>query len=374
MHSARRSEGAAYVKLGGAKAERVGLESVMPRVFLSHSWDDKAIVRRVADDLVTAGAEVWLDERELLPGYSFVTGISEGLASAEFVLLFVSEAFLKSRWAEIETTSALRQSVETRDASVVPILLEDVWNRTSPLLRQLIYVDLRDRENIIAYRQALALIIATITSRKSAPLPRLTRKPSVLVTGSRVSTGGGKDFAVASALGFELGSAQVNLLTGVAEGVDSAFAEAAAKAIRNAGEDPRRHLTAWGGRGRTPAHGVGRILQSQFRTREEGIPELVTDSDCAFLVGGGKNTTYLGTLLLLEGKVVLPIAATLGAAADCYSLVSARYDRFFRGQLERSRFQDLADQTLSPTEMAKACKDLLELLFGTIAPRGAVPA
>src|SRR4051794_12833303 len=100
----------------------------MATAFLSHSSSDKRLVRRVAADLAANGVTVWLDEQELLPGARLVAGLSEGLRSADFVMLFVSEAFLSSRWAEVEANAALVTSVVARKGSVIPVLIEDVWD------------------------------------------------------------------------------------------------------------------------------------------------------------------------------------------------------------------------------------------------------
>jgi len=36
----------------------------MPKVFLSHSWKDKAFARKLAEQLRLNGVEVWIDEAE----------------------------------------------------------------------------------------------------------------------------------------------------------------------------------------------------------------------------------------------------------------------------------------------------------------------
>lgn len=336
----------------------------MATVFLSHASVDKLFVRQVAADLQASDVSVWIDERELVPGASLVGGLSEGLRSADYVLLFVSGAFLRSRWTEVETNVALRTAIEQRKASVIPLLLEDVWNSVSPLLRDLIYVDFRGAENILAYRQALSRVLSAVSTRQTMDLPATTRKPTVLVSGGRSETGGSKGLKIAHKLGRLLVSRACPLLTGVAEGIDATFAAGVAEEAEGRNLNVRDILTAYSRRGHRTHHNFGRILQSRYRTREEGIPELVSRADVAFLIGGGKNTMFLGVLMLLEGKVVLPIAATGGAAEDCHALILSRYERVFHGSIPRTRFEDLGDQNLRSSEMATVCAELLDLVVG----------
>ncbi len=42
----------------------------MPKVFLSHSWDDNEISRKIAQDLKRDGAEIWIDHARISGGES----------------------------------------------------------------------------------------------------------------------------------------------------------------------------------------------------------------------------------------------------------------------------------------------------------------
>jgi hypothetical protein len=331
-------------------------------VFVSHSSHDKPFVRRLVNDIRSEGIDVWLDEERLNVGDPLVDSLAEGLRTSDYVLLVVSSAFLDSGWAAVEANAALRASIESRKRSVVPVLLEDVWHRVSPLLRDLIYVDFRERQNVLKYQEGLSRLVSKLSGRPIDRLPATDRSLIVLVTGGRESTSDGRDFDVSYELGRALGGQPLLLRTGIANGVDDSFAKGATEAIQRRGEQPRRILTCYAPRRGGRHHAYGRILESRFESRQQGVPELVTDSDAGIFVGGAKNTMYLGVLMLLEGKPIFPIASTGGSAADLYSLVLSRFDRTFGRGISRDRFFDLADVNLAPVDVASTCRELLEAL------------
>src|SRR4051794_37839391 len=175
--------------------------ATMTTVFLSHASADKIVVRQIAADLMAMGVSVWLDERELLPGATLVSGLSEGLGSADYVFLFVSAAFLNSQWASVEMDVAIKKAVETRRGTVIPLLLEDVWHLTPPLLQALLYQDFREAQNVLSYRHALRRLLAAIRHQGSQALPPTTRRIAVLVSGGRSETGGEFGLRIARQLG-----------------------------------------------------------------------------------------------------------------------------------------------------------------------------
>jgi hypothetical protein len=333
-------------------------------VFLSHASEDKSFVRQFATDLKANGVTVWLDEEQMVAGDSLVHGLSDGLRSADHVLLFVSTAFFRSSWTTIEANAALRSAFEHRKTTVIPLLLEDVWNKVPPLLSDILYVDFRDAASIPAYRRALQQVLRAVFRTPAAPLPPLARSPVILVSGGRRETGGRRGLKIALKLGRLLAGRSCQLLSGVAEGIDTEFGRGVSEGAKERRQDVRTMLTAYADRGAEARHDFGRILQSKQHSRREGIPELVEQADVAFLIGGGKNTMFLGILMLLEGKVVFPVASTGGAAQDCHTLILRRYDQTFRGTVPRARFEDLGDRNLGSSGMADVCVELLDLLLG----------
>ena len=59
-------------------------------LYLSHSSDDKGLVRSIAEGLREDGFTIWFDEREVLPGDLILSKIEEGLDASKKVIFFVS--------------------------------------------------------------------------------------------------------------------------------------------------------------------------------------------------------------------------------------------------------------------------------------------
>ncbi len=185
--------------------------------------------------------------------------------------------------------------------------------------------------------------------------------PTIMVTGGREAVNS-RAFEIAYEFGRMIAERQVLLLSGIAEGVDEAFCRGAVETLQANGREVKQVLTCYVDRGRQPRHRFGRIVESRYRSREEGMPELVSECDIAITFGGGRNTHYIGVLALLEGRFLLPVASSGGASSDPYALVSSRFDTVFGGRLEKRLFDDLADLNSSASDIAKTCIRIVDVL------------
>jgi len=107
-------------------------------VFLSHCSDDKEIyVRPFARALEARGINYWLDEAELRWGDSLTQGMNRGLGISEYVICFISNAFIERGWPEAELGAALSEQFSGGGKTVLPILIADseIVFREYPLLR-----------------------------------------------------------------------------------------------------------------------------------------------------------------------------------------------------------------------------------------------
>ena len=96
------------------------------KAFLSHAHLDKSdYVLPLARELDKLGVSYWLDEAEIAWGERITTKINDGLARSEFVVVFLSDAFVGRNWTEAELGAALgRENAEGR-ALVLPIMIGD---------------------------------------------------------------------------------------------------------------------------------------------------------------------------------------------------------------------------------------------------------
>lgn len=114
--------------------------SSMPRVFLSYARSDAAMVDRIASDLKGEGIDVWLDRDELAPGQLWVKQIEDAISQSDFLLFFISQKSLRSKWAMDEYRSAFTSQLRSGGTRIIPVLLEDI-GELPPFLAHIQYAD-----------------------------------------------------------------------------------------------------------------------------------------------------------------------------------------------------------------------------------------
>lgn len=134
-----------------------------PRVFISHSRNDKKFVRRLVDDLRKANLHVWLDEQELAVGDSIIAKISDGLEDSDYLVAVLSRSSLESGFFQAEVNAALSEHFSGRGTAVLPVLIEDV--DIPPLFRDRLYADFRS-----SYKDGLDALIKAFRQEDLVPL------------------------------------------------------------------------------------------------------------------------------------------------------------------------------------------------------------
>ena len=117
--------------------------------FICHASEDKeGFVRHLAETLEAKGARVWYDEFTLSIGDSLRREIDRGLASSQFGVVVLSEAFFKKEWPQRELDGLV--TLETQGRSrILPI-----WHKVS-------------LDEVARYSPTLADKVALNTSLKS---------------------------------------------------------------------------------------------------------------------------------------------------------------------------------------------------------------
>jgi len=96
----------------------------MTSVFISHSWSDKPLARKIGQTLRRFGVRVWLDEAEIKLGDSLIEKIRKGIDTVEFVIALLSKRAVESEWVKRELEVAMSQEIEGKRVKVLPILAE----------------------------------------------------------------------------------------------------------------------------------------------------------------------------------------------------------------------------------------------------------
>lgn len=124
----------------------------MPKVFISHSWDDNDVARKIAHHVKRDGAEIWIDYARISGGESLPDGISEALEWCDILILVWSKPAAVSYYVKLEWQSALH--LQKR---IIPCLLDDT--KQPAILRGLLYIDFKDFDNgYIKLCRALKLV------------------------------------------------------------------------------------------------------------------------------------------------------------------------------------------------------------------------
>jgi hypothetical protein len=98
------------------------------RVFLSHSSQDKAVVRELYQKLSKDGFDVWFDEESLLPGQDWDREIVHAVRHANIVIICLSPTSVtKSGYFQKEIRLALDAAAEKPDGAIfnIPARLEE---------------------------------------------------------------------------------------------------------------------------------------------------------------------------------------------------------------------------------------------------------
>jgi hypothetical protein len=113
---------------------------LLGKIFISHSAKDKPFVRRLAQRLWKEGYQVWLDEKELVPGDALAARLSDALAQSRVVIVVVTQNSVGSRWLQFELNKAAERMVNGR-CRIIPVLKGTVEPPNE--LKGLIYADFR---------------------------------------------------------------------------------------------------------------------------------------------------------------------------------------------------------------------------------------
>ncbi|MGH7451775.1 MAG: TIR domain-containing protein [bacterium] len=123
----------------------------IPRIFISHAWEDKALVRRLEKVLTDAGAEVWVDHAGIRGGDNLPERINDALEWCNTLLLVWSKPAKASHWVKLEWTNAI-----SLRKLIIPCPIDGT--PAPPIMANTAYVDFSDeKKGVRELLQALRL-------------------------------------------------------------------------------------------------------------------------------------------------------------------------------------------------------------------------
>ena len=140
-----------------------------PAAFFSYCREDSAFALRLAADLKAAGANVWLDQLDIVPGQRWDRAVEDALTGCPRMLVILSPASVSSTNVMDEVSFALEEK-----KVVIPVFYKDC---VIPFrLRRVQYVDFR-----VDYARGLQELIKTlapdrIAEQSAATTPEISRQ------------------------------------------------------------------------------------------------------------------------------------------------------------------------------------------------------
>lgn len=99
----------------------------MSHIFISHSTQNDDLVEELRQVLELHKKLTWVDSRQITTGDHLETTIEKGIHEANYLVVLVSEAALKSHWVQWEVALALKLQKQRPDGfKVIPLLLPEV--------------------------------------------------------------------------------------------------------------------------------------------------------------------------------------------------------------------------------------------------------
>jgi formylglycine-generating enzyme required for sulfatase activity len=137
----------------------------MAKVFISHSWNDNDISRRIAHDLRRDGAEIWIDYARIKAGDTLPERISNALEWCDTLVLVWSKSAAASYWVKKEWQSAL-----TLQKEIIPCIIDDT--PLPAILCSLVYIDFKD------FNQGYKHLLEALEQVKPIQPPNEPKKPA----------------------------------------------------------------------------------------------------------------------------------------------------------------------------------------------------
>lgn len=129
----------------------------MPKIFISHNYNDKAIIEPIAVKLASIyGREnIFYDSWSIQPGEGIIDKMNEGLFECDFFFFFVSKNSLQSNMVKLEWQNALFKATKNT-VKLIPVKLDDCL--MPAILLQNLYIDIYGKGLEFGFRQIVDVI------------------------------------------------------------------------------------------------------------------------------------------------------------------------------------------------------------------------
>jgi hypothetical protein len=142
-----------------------------PKAFLSHASADKERIARPLDALLRArGIDVWLDERDLLPGRNLVEEIfTHGISKSDVFIVVLSSNSIDRPWVTEELSVAVVRRINGIVKLIVPIVIDGI--QPPEALVATVWERIPDLDKLELHADRIAASVIGTTPPPIAPKP-----------------------------------------------------------------------------------------------------------------------------------------------------------------------------------------------------------
>lgn len=129
----------------------------MPKIFISHNYNDKQIIEPIAVKLgaIYGRENVFYDSWSIQPGDGIIDKINDGLFECDYFFFFVSKNSLQSKMVKLEWQNALLKATNNT-VKLIPVKLDDCL--MPAILLQNLYIDIYGKGLEFGFRQIVDVI------------------------------------------------------------------------------------------------------------------------------------------------------------------------------------------------------------------------
>ncbi len=103
---------------------------VFPKIFISHSSDDKPYVEKLRSEIekeldLLYPCDFWVDKEEIKAGANIHSGVEKGIEECDLVLVFISDKSLSSGWVEREWRDKHCEEINCGNVKVICCFIDE---------------------------------------------------------------------------------------------------------------------------------------------------------------------------------------------------------------------------------------------------------
>jgi tetratricopeptide (TPR) repeat protein len=122
----------------------------MSKVFLSYCHEDEAFVRELYRRLKQDGVGCFLDRESISGGDNWVLALQKALEKCDFFVPVLTPDYCSSVWAQKEFTVVMAKFFQSKDKTIIPLLLKECGDQVPLLLSDLQFIDVSSQKKFEA--------------------------------------------------------------------------------------------------------------------------------------------------------------------------------------------------------------------------------